>query len=56
MRAPLTRAAADLVLAIAATPTARISGAVLRDEFETTAAELDASALLQKDGHDFAAA
>lgn len=56
MRAPLTRAAADLVVAIAATPTARISGAVLRDEFETTAAELDASALLQKDGHDFAAA
>lgn len=56
MRAPLTRAAADLVVAIAATPTARISGAVLRDEFETTAAELDTSALLQKDGHDFAAA
>ncbi len=56
MRAPLTRAAADLVLAIATTSTARISGAVLRDEFETTAAELDSSALLQKDGHDFAAA
>lgn len=44
------------MLAIAATSTARISGAVLRDEFETTAAELDTSALLQKDGHDFAAA
>jgi hypothetical protein len=56
VRAPLTRAAADLVLAVAATPTARISGAVLRDEFEAAAAELDGLALLQKDGHDFAAA
>ena len=51
----LTRAAADLVLAIAATPTARISSAVLRDEFEAAAAEFDGSALLQKDGQDFAA-
>ena len=56
MRTSITRAAADLVLAIAATPTARISGAVLRDEFEDAAGELDSSAILQKDGHDFAAA
>ncbi len=52
----LTRAAANLVLTVAATPTARIPGAVLRDEFDAEAAELDGSALLQKDGHDFAAA
>ena len=52
----LTRAAADLVLAIAATPTARISSVVLRDEFDDLRAELAGSALLQKDGHDFAAA
>jgi hypothetical protein len=56
VRAPLSRASADLVLAIAATPTARISGAVLREEFETAATELESSTLLQKDGHDFAAA
>lgn len=52
----LTTAAANLVLAIAATPTARISSAVLRDEFEDVAAELNGNGLLQKDGHDFAAA
>lgn len=56
MRAPLTRAAVDLVMAIAATPTARISGAVLRDEFDATAVELGTSDLLREDGHDFAAA
>jgi hypothetical protein len=56
VRKALSPAAANLVVAIAATPTARISGAVLRDDFETTAAELETSALLQKDGHDFAAA
>jgi hypothetical protein len=43
-------------MAIAATPTARISGAVLRDEFEAIAVELGTSDLLREDGHDFAAA
>ena len=51
---PLTRAAAELVLAVAATPTAHICGAVLRDEFEAVSTELDRLALLHKDGHDFA--
>ena len=51
----LSRAAANLVLAVAATPVARISSAILHDEFEDVAAELDGNALLQKDGHDFAA-
>lgn len=51
----LSRAAANLVLAVAATPAARISSAILHDEFEDVAAELDSNALLQKDGHDFAA-
>ena len=51
----LSRAAANLVLAVAATPAARISSAILHDEFEDVAAELDGNALLQKDGHDFAA-
>lgn len=56
MRGSLTRAAANLVLAVAATPTAHISGAVLHDEFEALGQELDGLALLHKDGHDFAAA
>ena len=56
MRASLTRAAADLVLAVAATPTAHISGAVLHDEFEALGQELDGLALLLKDGYDLAAA
>ncbi len=52
----LSRTAASLVLAVADTPVARISGAVLRDEFDAEAAELEGLTLLQKDGHDFAAA
>lgn len=52
----LSRAAANLILAVAATPVARISSAILRDEFEDVAAELEDNALLRKDGHDFAAA
>lgn len=56
MGAPLTHAAANLVLAVAATPTARISGAVLLDDFEAIGPELDGFGLLQKDGHDLAAA
>jgi hypothetical protein len=55
VRTSLTRAAANLVLAVAATPTARISGAVLLDDFAAVGTELDGLALLQKDGHDFAA-
>jgi hypothetical protein len=54
--ASLTRAVANLVLAVAATPTARISGAVLLDDFEAAGTELAGLALLQKDSHDFAAA
>ena len=50
----LTTAAAKLILAVAATPTARISGAVLRDEFGAVGDELDGLALLQRDGHDLA--
>lgn len=52
----LTTAAAKLVLAVAATPTARISSAVLREEFSPVQAELDRLALLQTDGHDLAVA
>lgn len=52
----LSRAAANLILAVAATPVARISSAILRDEFEDVAAELEDNALLRKDGQDFAAA
>ncbi len=52
----LSRAAANLILAVAATPLGRISSGILRDEFEEVAAELEGNALLQKDGQDFAAA
>lgn len=52
----LSRAAANLILAVAATPLGRISSAILRDEFEEVAAELDDNSLLRMDGHDFAAA
>lgn len=52
----LSRAAANLILAVAATSLGRISSAILRDEFEEVAAELEDNALLRKDGQDFAAA
>lgn len=56
MGASLTHAAANFVLAVAATPTARISGAVLLDDFKAIGVELDSFGLLQKDGHDLAVA
>lgn len=55
MGAYLTRGAANLVLAVAATPTARISGALLLDDFDAVGTELTDRALLQKDGHDLVA-